>query len=216
MRSDSAGAYLLADIPPGTHTVDVQALGFDPTGAQISFRAERVHREFLLSSERPVPLAAVDVKATSPLTEFDERRRLGKGRFITRGELERESHHKLGEVLARLPGLRIQRYGTAAVAVTGRGSITMLASNPRCYVHVYVDDAPVSSSVAQDFAKGKTNAGSSPPDGVFDLNGLAATEIEGVEYYAGGSSIPAKYNRTGSACGVLLIWTRTFAQTNPR
>jgi len=215
VRTDSVGAYILADIPLGVHTVNVQALGFAPVAAHVSFlRVEQVQRDFLLAGHGPVSLSPVDVKA-SRLTEFEERRRLGKGHFMTRSELESASHRKLGDVLARLPGLRIQRNGVEASAVTGRGAITLRGSNPDCYVHVYVDDAPVSNSVAQDVAKTQRLRTGLTPMGAFNLNSLATPEIEAVEYYAGGASIPSKYNRTGSACGVLLIWTRAYAQTPP-
>jgi hypothetical protein len=32
--------------------------------------------------------------------------------------------------------------------------------------------------------------------------------IRGVEYYAGGATMPPQYNGTDSGCGVLLLWTR--------
>ena len=41
-----------------------------------------------------------------------------------------------------------------------------------------------------------------------DLEKLRASEFAGVEYYAGGAAIPTQYNRTGSSCGVILLWTR--------
>ena len=216
VRTDSLGHYVLADIPLGVHAVNVRALGFAPVAAHVSFlRAQHVQRDFLLAGNAPVFLSPVEVTASSRLTEFDERRRLGRGHFITRSELESAGHRRLSEVLARLPGMRIQRHGAEASAVTGRGTITLQGSNPACYVHVYVDDAPVSNSVAQDFGKASRNRMSSAPVGVFNLNSLATLEIEAVEFYAGGSSIPSKYNRTGSACGVLLLWTRGYAQTQP-
>ena len=41
-----------------------------------------------------------------------------------------------------------------------------------------------------------------------DLEKLAVSEFAGVELYLGGASIPALYNKTGSSCGVLLLWLR--------
>jgi hypothetical protein len=40
-----------------------------------------------------------------------------------------------------------------------------------------------------------------------DLNMLRVSEYQAVESYSG-SQIPMQYNATGSACGVLLFWTR--------
>jgi len=41
-----------------------------------------------------------------------------------------------------------------------------------------------------------------------DLEKLAVAEFAAVEFYAGGATIPVQHNKTGSNCGVLLLWTR--------
>jgi hypothetical protein len=41
-----------------------------------------------------------------------------------------------------------------------------------------------------------------------DFGRLTARDYAAVEFYAGGATIPAQYNATGSDCGVLLLWTR--------
>jgi hypothetical protein len=43
----------------------------------------------------------------------------------------------------------------------------------------------------------------------FDMDNLFnLAEFGAIEAYSGASSVPAELNRTGSACGVLAIWTR--------
>ena len=37
---------------------------------------------------------------------------------------------------------------------------------------------------------------------------LRVEEFAGIEFYAGGASVPVQYNKTGSSCGVLLLWSR--------
>jgi len=64
-----------------------------------------------------------------------------------------------------------------------------------CYADVYIDGAIMWMA----------GIGTKP---LFDINQYRPGELAGVEYYPGGASIPAKYNRTGAGCGVLLIWTR--------
>jgi hypothetical protein len=39
----------------------------------------------------------------------------------------------------------------------------------------------------------------------FDINSIRPEEMEGVEFYAGGASMPIEY-RFG--CGLVVIWTR--------
>ena len=43
---------------------------------------------------------------------------------------------------------------------------------------------------------------------LFNLNGMTAAEIEGIEVYSSASQVPAQYNKTSGGCGVMLIWTR--------
>jgi hypothetical protein len=40
-------------------------------------------------------------------------------------------------------------------------------------------------------------------DMILDVN-----QVEAVEAYSGGADIPPEFNVTGSACGVIVIWTR--------
>lgn len=206
-RTDSLGAFVLRDLPAGNHAVEVRALGFMPLVRQLSFGADTLERQWLLTPQAAQRLERVEVTARPLLLEFEERRLLGKGRFIGPEELERQRDRRLGEVLSRVPGLRIERgpTGSDAYARNSRGTITMLGSNPGCYVHVYVDDVLVSHDLAADF---KPQNRIDVPFGLFNLNSLPTVDLYGVEYYAGGASIPTKYNRTGSACGVLLLWTR--------
>jgi hypothetical protein len=43
---------------------------------------------------------------------------------------------------------------------------------------------------------------------LFNVAGIQASQIEGVEIYTGMGQIPAQYNKTSGGCGVMLIWTR--------
>ncbi|MEW5918356.1 MAG: hypothetical protein AB1762_18280, partial [Gemmatimonadota bacterium] len=43
---------------------------------------------------------------------------------------------------------------------------------------------------------------------LFDVNSINPTHVAAIEFYAGAAQMPAQYNRTGSACGALLIWTK--------
>ena len=43
---------------------------------------------------------------------------------------------------------------------------------------------------------------------VWRVLAAALIPIAAVEFYAGGATIPVQHNKTGSNCGVLLLWTR--------
>ena len=68
-------------------------------------------------------------------------------------------------------------------------------ARPACFVDVYVDGALVFDS-------------RQAREGLFDINTIPPAHIAGIEVYTSASQIPAKYNRTGNGCGVVLIWTR--------
>jgi hypothetical protein len=195
-RTNAAGEFQLTDIPLGMHVVMIRAMGFNPVSARLTFmRADTLQRDFLLARRPAVALDTVSVTADIRFSEFEERRRLSKGRFIGRDELEKQRSARMADVLTPLPGMRVFRApNNEAHAMSTRGRITLMANNPRCYMHVYIDGTPAYSG------------GEREP--LFNLNQLAPGDLQGVEFYASGAQAPAKYNRTGSACGVLLIWTR--------
>lgn len=151
---------------------------------------------------QPVSLPPAAATAKAPTTEFERRMVEGKGQFISREELEKSQAKRMADVLQRLRGIRLYRSPRGeAFAINSRGQVTMLGSNPTCYVQVYLDDVPLPSTSSHPPSK-------VPSGMVFNLNSLSPSEIEGVEYYVGLGEIPPKYNRTGSVCGVLLLWTR--------
>jgi len=63
-----------------------------------------------------------------------------------------------------------------------------------CYAHVYVDGVLIN--------------GTHNPTDPFDLNEISPQSIEAMEFYAGPAETPMKYSRSGSGCGVLVIWLR--------
>jgi hypothetical protein len=50
-----------------------------------------------------------------------------------------------------------------------------------------------------------TAAGSDGPD----LTKIHPSELAAVEVYTGVAAIPPEFNMTGSACGVIALWSRT-------
>lgn len=151
-----------------------------------------------------VPLKPVVVAADRPvIAEFEERRALGAGHFITRAELEKHEARKMAEVLSQVPGIRVVR-GVSHSWLTGRAIASdyrepdpasrRLGARPACYVDVYVDGALM-------YAGRRAEP-------LFEANSISPALLEGVEFYAGTAQAPVKYGRTGSPCGVLLLWTR--------
>jgi hypothetical protein len=204
-RTDSAGMFSFT-VEPGRHRVVVQHVGFAPYDGSLEIVVgdSAVHQ---LVIRRVVALDSVRVTAPRVvIADFEERRALGVGHFITRAELAKQENRTTGDIMSRVPGARVRRGNSGAAWIAGargesRRQYARLdrldierRARPACYANVYVDGAVVFSGV----------------DGepLFDVNTIPPNMIEGIEFYSGASQIPPRFNRTGSECGVLIIWTR--------
>jgi hypothetical protein len=98
--TDEQGAFRIRDIPPGTHTILVRALGYSPVTAQVEFAANKAV-DHSIALARVQALATVDVNAINiPSTTFEDHRKLGLGRFITPEAMERSKGRQLGPIIA--------------------------------------------------------------------------------------------------------------------
>jgi hypothetical protein len=136
------------------------------------------------------------------LRGFEERRKAGFGRFVTEADLRKRDNSRLSEVIrALVPGAAMVPGPGSAVLLTGHragGSGGRAMQPGRCYVTVYVDGAMIYSLTQGPPA---TNP---PPD----FSAMMADTYAGIEFYAGGASVPVQYNKTDAGCGTLLLWTR--------
>jgi hypothetical protein len=223
-RANFVGEYRMTKLAPGRYLVIVSAAGYRSIGDSVTITASgETYQDFVLVT-RITTLDSVRTTATVPprayissaLRGFEERRKEGAGHFIGEDELRRLDNEKLSEVLgARIPGIRLMADGTAMYMASMRnGKVSpngiMLPPPKRgttpldmtltrlnaCWVTVYIDDVRI-----YDFA---SSGAVNPPD----FNSLEVSRFAGVEFYAGGATLPPKYNATASDCGTLLLWTR--------
>lgn len=218
--SDSAGRFRLKDVPPGEHVVFLRAIGFRSESSVVVIdQDEVVSWDVVLTRSTGTVLperviSASGERPTAKLAEFTERRSAGVGHFISREQLAKAEGglRKTGDLIAILPGVNARRGSNKVWIATGRATSTGCAfctmrleelnrfdvaagARPACYMDVYLDGAMVFDS-------------RHPENGLFDVNSIPPEHIAGIEVYASAAQIPAKYNRTGNGCGVLLIWTR--------
>jgi hypothetical protein len=205
-RSDSAGAFAFGGVPEGTHEIVFRRVGYGPVSIRRAFQRDSALTERIVMAQATV-MDPVQVRAQYALIPgFDNRRVFQQGHAITREELERLQHRPLGEILGTVPGLRLLRASMSAWASAGRGASTINLSRvpdplstskgakPGCYSDVYLDGALIYGGYA-----------GAP---LVDLNSFAVSNLEAVEYFAGPAQVPPEYNKTGAACGVLLLWSR--------
>lgn len=218
--SDSSGRFRLTGIPPGDHLLVVRAIGFRAESSTVSIDADEVvsadvvlrHAEGTVLPERVV--TAPGERTPARLVEFMERKAAGIGHFLDRSQLAKAEGglRTTGDLLALVPGVVVRRGSNRVWVASGRavgttcafcgGSVESLnradvaaGARPACFMDVYIDGAMVFDARF-------------PANGLFDVNTVPPEHIAGVEVYSSTAQVPAKYNRSGSRCGVLLIWTR--------
>src|SRR5262249_50149156 len=137
-------------------------------------------------------LDTVVVKAQAPAflhyAEFEKRRELGFGHFITYDQLEKQRGRLLSDVLRTTPGIRVQQ-----IRVGRAYGYVAVSSRSNCLMQVYIDGIKVADRQR-------------PPQ---NLDEFSVNEMGAVEIYSSSSDTPAEYGGLGWGCGTLLLWTRT-------
>jgi carboxypeptidase family protein/TonB-dependent receptor-like protein len=191
--SDSLGRYRIPAVPPGRYAILVRRLGFAPVSTTLSVASgDSIDADFLLV---PVVQDLPGVNVTGSVTQrqlaaFEDRRRLGIGRFLNEAEIQKAPGTRLSEKLRQLPGLQV------VYPLVG----------PTNQVRIATTRGP------QGFRNGPCWA-AVMVDGVFlreyySINAIDPGEVAAIEWYAGPSEIPVQYNRTTNTCGLLVIWTK--------
>ena len=191
VSSDSLGRFRILALSLGTHSLLIRRLGFVPFTTQLVISAvDTVKQDFFLKPLQK-ELAKVVVGASvseRKLSGFEDRRRLGVGRFLNASEVEKAPGSRMSETLRNLPGILIlySRTGTNQVRVATTRGPQGFRSGP-CLAAIMLDGVLVTD---------------------FSINSIDPDEIAAVEWYAGPSQIPAQFNTTRNACGLLVLWTR--------
>lgn len=201
--TDDKGAYRLADIPAGRHTVTVRRLGYRAEEIVLDASTSPIDRNIALS--RLQVIDPVTARADRSLAAFEENRRVGLGQFLDRAALQKQEGRKLGDVVGNLRGVVLLRGpGGQAGVMSGRGTRSIAGATCNqlegarngtcnCAPMVYLD-----RTLLFDGRKGD----------IPDLNRLSVASIEAIEFYAGPAETPLEYSTLNSQCGVLVIHTR--------
>jgi Carboxypeptidase regulatory-like domain len=233
-RSNGAGEALLVDVPAGTYEIRVRRLGYAAASVRFAMGPDSARVSIMLK-ESAAGLDTVHIVASAITTErhrqFDARMRRGLGRFLGPDALERSSFLDFPIVaIQHFPGLALitgrggqwqlaSRHGSCGVDTTyetlsstgslirgeamgsrmtgaGSGARQTVAdaatsqsscfSDHPCHVKLFLDDQPVAET---------------------DINIVHTSELYGVEYYATGNA-PPRYQVSGAACGIILLWTK--------
>jgi hypothetical protein len=194
VRTPASGLITLGFLPEGRSLVRVRKVGFTAETLFVSITL-RDTAPITIVLNRLTDLAPVIITDSAPrytsqrLRQFEQRRSLGIGHFVTEAELRKDDGRRLGAALMRLPGLMVTARNGSVVSTRGG-----------CSPDVYVDGVMGGAPIAMATVRGGRHT--YPGVGLLDVTDFAA-----IEYYTPGES-PAQFRGVGNACGVIMLWTR--------
>jgi hypothetical protein len=188
--SDSAGRFLLRDLPAGTQILVVQHPGYAAAELPVELRPDkRVYQSVLLVRPRTLD----DVRITESALDyeaFDASRRLNPyGQFLTLEQIDQKKNAtETVDLFDELLGFSAFGHGDSARVIAN----SALANNLKCSSStVFVQGAP---------ARG--------------INDVAPHQIAGIEAYTDAAFVPARFAGQ-TDCGVIVIWLRKSPRAAP-
>jgi CarboxypepD_reg-like domain/TonB-dependent Receptor Plug Domain len=188
------GRFRILGVPEGVYILIVRRLGFRPVSAMVEVpRGDTLRLAYALE-RAPVGLDTVVItekRESVRLMEFNYRRKVGQGEFITAADIEKRPSVMAADVLRLSKTIDVSpSYSKGSMAeyyaVSRRGGDVMQGS---CPMQIFVDGVPMPSP--------------------FDLNLLPPPkEFAAIEIYAGAASVPPQFGGVSRRCGVILFWTK--------
>ncbi|MGH7698956.1 MAG: TonB-dependent receptor domain-containing protein [Gemmatimonadales bacterium] len=202
--TDARGRYLLANVPPGRHTISVREIGYRQKTAEVSIEAGlTVTADFQLYAQA-IELEGVVVTGTAGQAR---RREIGNSIGVISGDdLEAVPIVDVADVLqGRAAGIIVRDQGTqagAGSAIILRGVNTLGSINPL----IYVDGVRLEAGNHGDPDEANVVATA--------LDDIDARSIERVEVVRGAAA--TTLYGTEAAAGVIQIFTKTGSRGTPQ
>jgi hypothetical protein len=188
----SDGSFILTDVPFGTQSIEVTALGFSPRRYALDITTTGTSRVTITMSAVGTVLDSVKIPAKAmdahaPHAEFDERSAHGAGQYITQ-EMIAEAHPlQTAELMQQASGYYVMSdtvYSSRGITRIELSADPKHAVNRVCKPAIYVNGNPT----------------------VRTMNDIPPNMIYGIEIYASAAEVPPQY--PAANCGAILIWTK--------
>jgi hypothetical protein len=188
------GRFRIVDVPPGEYIVIVRRVGFHPTSAIVQVQETDTLRLSYTLERLTTMLDTVVIsekRQSLRMMEFEARRKVGFGQFMTQDEIEKRNSVFATELFRKFPSINVSPSQTSALPVYYALS-RREGGNPNvgaCPMQVFLDGVRLPTP--------------------FNLELLPSPkEFAGIEVYSGASTTPPQYAGYNSGCGVILVWTR--------
>jgi len=194
--SDSTGLAQASVVPAGVRLVRVQRVGYLPESFTVEFRPGETLEAEVDLERAPLELDGLTVTELMPSRSlrnvgFYGRRKTGFGRFVDREEIQRRKDSQLSSLMRSIPGVNVVFCPRTKCDDEGYvllADATNVSINLQCRMKIYLDGMPVKNE---------------------DIDRMSVRSLEGVEAYPRNAGVPPEFGGTGSACGVILLWSRS-------
>ena len=194
VTANAVGQYQFANLPEGSYTVEARAVGYQPHRVAVDLGATRdaVANLSLTPLVTTVDTLRVRANRAVPLEEFERRRKLGFGHFLTEEDIKRKGPTYMGDIFRGLPGIVTMpgQFGRDRVLVRSSGM------TGDCAPAIFLNGMFVNIE-----------------DGDLD-NIINPKDVRAIELYARTSSIPLQF-QTRTGCGSAVIWTGARMDDSP-
>lgn len=198
--TDARGRFRLVDLPGGTQTVEVRAIGFNPIERAVVLSADDPATVDIALNDRVTELEGVRVTESAVrarLAPFydrmrDSERGINRGYFITPEDMERRKPTLITHMFEGFAGVRVLKPSPDLRSAVVHGTLRNLGGY--CRMTVFLDGIRVA---------GEAGGGHDPINVLVDPTTVAAMEV-----YPRPVSAPPQYQSLNGTCGVILIWTK--------
>jgi hypothetical protein len=199
------GRYLLSGVPAGQWRVLFRLVGHLPVRVGVQLAADDTTRVNAVLIPSTTVLDPIIVKAPTPGGEgrdgFEERRKLGFGRFYDSLMLRKSEHLRLNDVLRRQGLVEVRSYplpeNLKAWIAFNPYRLSPLGGGLNCPMQVYYNGTKVGEGGSQ-----------ARPDRWVDLTLFDVASLESIEVYRSAAQVPGMYSGPTADCGVILLWSR--------
>ncbi len=191
ITTDARGEFLFDELEPGRYVIQATAIGYAILNSPLILKErETLEIEFEAEAEAVrLPELSVEEKANHGPMDWLRRKSEGRGRYITRDDIEARHAATVPDALRTLAGVRIE-CRTLTVC-----QVRMARSQRNCGPGYFMDGIPTDPAA---------------------LYLTPVNEIEGIEVYSGPSETPPELEGYQSHCGVIVLWTRTPPPRRPK
>jgi hypothetical protein len=195
-RADGTFDMVDVAVPVGTNYVTFRRRGYEPIGLDLMVDEDdsdvtlSVDLSPLAVGLEEIVVAGEHIAVPEKLVEFFRRRERGRGQFLGPDEIERSRGLRITDLIRRVRGVDVLRPGSNTAGVNEYFLFSKASALCRSLLQqpvVYVDGL------------------------LFDIDQLLSFHVEdlaALEIYNGASEVPPEFNRTGSDCGVIVLWSR--------